>query len=187
MTTLPPEQNGADGPPSGQPVPPEQPAAPQPPAAPEQLAAPQFEAPPAYEQPQQGYQAPPPPPQQPGYQQAAPVAANPVSTLQLNYWLSVFFSWIPALIFWLIEKDKGDQRATALHVANFNFSLMRTGVYIVIWIIGLIPYVGWIIALLLWLASIVLFVFHIVAAVKAPEAYRRGGQPEFIFHIAMVK
>ena len=151
-----------------------------PPAAP---AAPQYQAPPAgaYQQPQQGYQEP-----QAGYQQPAP-AGDPASTIALNYWLSVFFTWLPALIFWMIEKDKGNQRANEFHVANFNFSLLRTGVVIVGWIFGMIPYIGWILGLLIWVGSVVLFVFHIMAAAKAPEAYRRGGRPEFVFNLPIIK
>ena len=37
------------------------------------------------------------------------------------------------------------------------------------------------------IGSVVLFVFHIIAAVKAPDAYRRGEQPGFIFNIPLVK
>lgn len=111
-----------------------------------------------------------------------------MSNITLNYWLSVFFVWLPALIFWLIEKDKGNARATAFHVSNFNFSLLRTAVYVVTVIIGWIPYIGWLIALLLWIASIVLFVFHIMAAAKAAEAYRSGGKTDpFIFNIPLIK
>lgn len=135
-------------------------------------------------QPQQPQYAPP---QQPQYAQQA--AADPVSTITLNYWLSVFFSWIPALIFWIIEKDKGDQRATALHVANFNFSLLRTIVYVATLIIGVVPYIGWLIAVLLWIASVVLFVFHILAAVKAADAYRNpsASTDPFIFNVPIIK
>lgn len=130
-------------------------------------------------------------PQQPQYQQPqqpAP-AADPTSSITLNYWLSVFFTWLPALIFWIIEKDKGDQRATALHVANFNFSLLRTIVYVATFIIGLIPYIGWIIGILLWIGSIVLFVFHIIAATKAANAYRNPSESTdpFIFNIPIIK
>ena len=199
MSTLPPEEHG------DQPVQPEQPAqpvAPQPvqpeqvtgavpPPAPEQ---PQYTAPPA-----QGYQAPPAgayqAPPAGGYQQPAPGeyqqpgAADPaVSNITLNYWLSVFFSWIPALIFWLIDKDKGNQRATAFHVSNLNFSLLRVGVGVVGWILAMIPYVGWLFAIILWLGMLVLFVFHIMAAVKAADEYRNGGKTDpFIFNIPMVK
>lgn len=139
-------------------------------------------------QPQQPQYAPPQQPQQPPQYAQQPVA-DPVSNITLNYWLSVFFTWLPALIFWIIEKDKGDQRATALHVANFNFSLLRTIVGVGGWIIAMIPYIGWLVAILVWVASVVLFVFHIMAAVKAPEAYRNPQESTdpFIFNVPMVK
>lgn len=159
---------------------PEVPEAPAAPAAPE---APQYAAPPAgaYQQPPAGGYQPP----------AAPVtgAADPAAgTITLNYWLSVFFAWIPALIFWIIEKDKGNHRATAFHVANLNFSLLRTAVGIGISVLGFIPYIGWLFSVVLWLGSIVLFVFHIMAAIKAPENYRNNGATDpFIFNIPLIK
>jgi uncharacterized membrane protein len=194
MTTLPPEgQEGQET--GGQPTSDAPPAAPTPPVAPQPPAVepqqPQYQAPPP-QQPQ--YQAPPagaqvPPPggyqqPQPGY--AQPVA-DPVSNITLNYWLSVFFTWIPALIFFLIEKDKGNQQAYAFHRDNLNFSLLRVGVVVATYILLVIPYIGWLLAIVLWIGSLVLFIFHILAAVKAPDAYRRGGQPEFIFNIPLVK
>lgn len=214
MTTLPPEANdgqqgpdngsGAAVPPAGAPVPPPAapPAAPQvPPAAAPQAppAAPQpgYAAPqPGYAAPQQpgyaapqagGYQTPPPAGggyQQPGY--AQPVA-DPVSNITLNYWLSVFFTWLPALIFFLIEKDKGNPQARAFHAANLNFSLLRVMVWAAIVFVAWIPYLGWILGGLLWVGAIVLFVFHIIAAVKAPQNYRAGQQPGFLFNLPMVK
>jgi len=164
MTTLPPEANDGQGAENAAP-------------ASEPAAAPQYEAPPAGAQ-----QVPPAAPQY----QAAP-AANPVSNIQLNYWLLVFFTWIPALIFYIIDKDKGDQRLRQLQTANLNFTLLRIGAIIVAYIFAIIPYIGWIIALLLWLGSLVLFVFHIIAATKVQQAYQSGQADPFIFNIPMVK
>lgn len=193
MTTLPPE--GTDGQEAGghptnsvPPAPPVPPAAPMPPAPPAaQPAAPQQ---PQYQTPPQqqpgGYATPPP---QAGYAQQ-PVS-DPLSNITLNYWLSVFFNWLPALIFFLIEKDKGNPQARAYHVDNLNFSLLRvmsgvaTGILLVP--LALIPYVGGLLAFALWAANIVLFVFHIMAAAKASEAFRRGEKPPFIFNLPMVK
>lgn len=176
------------------PQPPPQYAAPQQPTAPPQ--APQYSAPqqPSVQPPQ--YAAPPaagayqtPPPggtQQPplGYQQ--PVT-DPVTNITLNYWLSVFFSWIPALIFFIVEKDKGNQQAYVYHRDNLNFSLLRVGVGIATWVLGAIPVLGWLFGTLLGIGSVVLFVFHIIAAAKAPEGFLRGEQPGFIFNIPLVK
>lgn len=194
---------------SSQPEPPAAPEAPAPPAPP---APPAYEAPAAPEQPafgaphpqqpqqpgygapqqpgygQQGYGAPQQPgyPQQgyaqPGYQQAP--AADPASNLTLNYWLSVFFIWLPALIFFLIEKDRANPQVRALHAANLNFSLLRTGFYLVGWVLAFIPILG---ALVYWAGIITLFVFHIIAATKVTNAYRAGQGDPFIFNIPLVK
>lgn len=202
MSTLPPEGQGEQPtggeptsiPPTGTPgePPTAPPAPPAPPAAPAESAPQQHEVPqpppaPQYAPPQPQYQAPPaagqaPPPggyQQPGVGYQQPVS-NPLDNITLNYWLSVFFSWIPALIFFLIEKDKGDAKAYAFHRDNLNFSLLR----VIVGLVAVIPYIGWIIG---GIAALVLFIFHIIAAVKAPEAYRRNEQPPFIFNIPLIK
>lgn len=182
MTTTPPEAHDPQGTP-GEQAPPE--AAPEAPqySPPEQ---PQYQAPPAgaYQQPP-GY-APPPGYQQqpqPGYgQPTAP--SDPANTVTLNYWLSVFFVVVPALIFYLIEKDKGDQRANQFHIANLNFSLLRTGWYLVGWILVFIPILG----VVIWgLGSLALFILHIVAAVSAADDYRAGRAPKFMFNIPLIK
>lgn len=61
-------------------------------------------------------------------QPPAQPAANPeqgYTTLTLNYWLSVFFSWIPALIFYFVEKGKNSVIDEHNRV-NLNFQLVRT-------------------------------------------------------------
>lgn len=195
-----PEPPAPTPPPAATPLPPAPPVAPPappmappvPPAAPQYAAPqppPQYTAPPAggYQTPPPGYQPPPPGGyQQPpaGYQQ--PVS-DPVTNITLNYWLSVFFTWVPALIFYVVEKDKGNQRAYAFHRDNLNFSLVRTGVMIATWIVGVLPIIGGLLSSLLAIGSVVLFIFHIIAAAKAPEAYRRGEAPGFVFNMQMVK
>ncbi len=128
-------------------------------------------------------QAPPP---QSGYQQPPVGGQNPFTNVQLNYWLSVFFVWIPALIFFLVDRGK-DQRADEYHAANLNFSIIRTIVVFGGSVIGFIPYIGWLVSLLSLIAGIVLFVFHIMAAAKLREAYESGQKPPFIFNVDMVK
>lgn len=196
MTTLPPEGQGPQVPGEQPTSDPAAPQAPQPPQAPvppvQQPAAPQQ---PQYQAPQPQYQAPQPPQapqyQQPpaggqvppgGYQQqyAQQPVADPLSNITLNYWLSVFFGWIPALIFFLIEKDKGNRQAYDYHRDNLNFTLLR----VIVSFVAIIPYIGWLVAVV---GGIVLFVFHIIAAAKAPEAFRTGQKPPFIFNIPMIK
>lgn len=142
---------------------------------------------PAYGAPQPGYGAP----QQPGYgapqqgyyqQQGAP--ANPLGNLTANYWLSVFFFWIPALIFFLVESPKATPQVRALHAANLNFSLLRTALLLFGWLLLVIPGVG---PFILMLAHIGGFVLHIVAAAKVSDTYRAGGADPFLFNIPLVK
>lgn len=96
--------------------------------------------------------------------------------------------WIPALIFWVVEKDKVNTRALAFHTANLNFSIVRTGAGIVLWVVSFIPYIGWLLALVMWVGTVVLFVFHIIAAVKVSAEYHGNGPADpFIFNIPLVK
>lgn len=193
MTSLPPEDAENTAPQSApEPVAPAE--ATPPPAAPPAPPAPGYAAPPA-----PGYVAPPAPGygapggQQPGYQappqghQGHPqggVAADPASNLQMNYWLSVFFIWLPALIFYIIEKDKSNAQVRALHAANLNFALMRTALFVVGWFLAFIPVLG---PMLLGIAHLGLFILHIIAATKVLETYRSGGSDPFMFNIPMIK
>ena len=184
MTTLPPEPNDGDSaaqqpgvpvPPTAAPVPPAAPTPP--PAAPAAPVPPQ----PQYQQPQQ--------PQQ-GYQQpqyaAADPAAQAASMVTLNYWLSVFFTWLPALIFYFVEKGK-HPLADQYHREHLNFSLVRMIPIVATWVLAFIPYLGAILAILLWIVSAVPVVFHIIAAVKATENFTQRIPPKFIFNIPFIK
>ena len=197
-----PGQAGApQGPPSGTPGTPGQPEAPQAPQPPQDPQPPQAPGAPA-DGP--GTQAPPAggqqyaAPQQPQYEQPQyaqpgqqgqyiPPQAQPVgSSLQLNYWLSVFFIFIPALIFFLTEKGRSP-KLDQFNRENLNFSLIRTGVWLITVIFTAIPILGWLIWLVGLIAQIVLFVFHILAAAKVKENFDAGRDPGFIFNIPLVK
>lgn len=113
-------------------------------------------------------------------------AGGPFQMVQLNYWLSVFFIWIPALIFFLIERGK-DARADAYHRDNLNFALLRTAVLVAGSLLGFIPFLGPLLTGLVWVASVVLFVFHIVAAAKLPQTYRDGAPPAFVINVPFLQ
>lgn len=120
-------------------------------------------------QPPQGY---------PGYPQAAGNSVEELGRIQLNAWLSVFFGWIPALIFYVVDKQQGPL-VTEFHRQTLNFSLLRLGVGL----LTLIPVLGWFLAI----GSLVLFVFAIIAAVKAPEEYRAGRAYHYPFNLPLVQ
>lgn len=135
------------------------------------------------QQPQQPQQ----PLQQPAYQQQGQPAqaANPLSTVTLNYWLSVFFIWLPALIFFMMEKDKpGQDLANNYHRENLNFSLIRTGWFLAGWILAFIPVLGWTLSVI---GHLVFFVLHLIAAVKATDAYNKGQKAPFTFNFDLIK
>jgi uncharacterized Tic20 family protein len=118
-----------------------------------------------------------------------PAGGDPNSAftmVTLNYWLSVFFIWVPALIFFLVEKGK-NSTIDAHNRANLNFQILRTIVLVAGSILGAIPYLGWLFGLVLWAASVVLFVFAIIAAVKGPEEARAGREYKYPFNVEFVK
>lgn len=101
------------------------------------------------------------------------------STLQLDYWLSVFFSWIPALIFFLTERDKN--KLVDEHTKEvMNFNITRVIAYAVI----IVPVIGWIVG---GIASIALFVVAILGALKGPEEYANGRTYQFPLTIRFIK
>lgn len=196
MTSQIPDPNDpgqADAPQGGQP---DQPQPPQPPGPPGGGAG--YPAPPAGgpqdaapEQPQQPHQQQYQQHQQyaqPGQEgQYTPPQAQPIgNSLQLNYWLSVFFIFIPALIFFLTEKGRSP-KLDQFNRENLNFSLIRTGVWLISVILGGIPILGWLIVIAAFIVQLVLFVFHILAAVKVKENFDAGRDPGFIFNIPLVK
>lgn len=114
-------------------------------------------------------------PQQPGphgpYQQNTPVAAGS-NNLTLNYWLSVFFTIIPATIFYYTEKNK-DPRAYQFHKANLYFSITRFLLNILLTILAIVSGSG--LALMFDLAiTCILFGMHMSAAIIVKEKYYSG-------------
>lgn len=142
--------------------------------------------PPGYDAPA-GYQAPAAhsyqqPVQNQPYSQNQPFqqgATDPANTVTLNYWLSAFFSWIPALVFFLTEKGK-NSLVDDFNKENLNFSIIR-GIAGVLWVV--VPGIGFIFGL----AALALFVMHIIAAVEAPKKLNSGQPYKFPFNIPFIK
>lgn len=111
--------------------------------------------------------APPPPPQNP-YQ-----AATPLSPTDEKLWATlthiggIFFSFVPALIVYLVLKDRGpfvrEHSATAL---NFQLTML------IAYVVGFITTFILIGFLILIAVGIVIIVFGIIAAIAA-----NNGQP----------
>jgi uncharacterized membrane protein len=96
-----------------------------------------------------------------------------LSLLTLNLWLSVFFGWIPALIFFLTSRDNATPAVREAHTKNMNFVIIR----LIFGVATAIPFIGWIVG---GIGSVVLFVFAIINAAQVPGQIRAGRRPEFI-------
>lgn len=110
---------------------------------------------------------PPPPPQSP-YQQSPALSPNDEKLWStLVHIGGIFFGFIPALIGYLILKDKGpfvrEHTATAL-----NFQITMTIAYVIGSILTFVI-IGFLILLAVW---VIVIIFSIMAAVKANQ-----GQP----------
>lgn len=108
---------------------------------------------------------PPPPPQQP-YGGAAPQLSPADEKLwaTLVHVGGILFNWIPALIGYLVLKDRGPfVRAHTATALNFQITLFIA--YIVGGILSIVG-IGLLILLAVWIINIV---FSIIAAVKANQ------------------
>lgn len=108
---------------------------------------------------------PPPPPQQPyggGAQQLSPADEKLWATLiQIG---GILFNWIPALIGYLVLKDRGPfVRAHSATALNFQITIFIA--YVIGGILSIVV-VGIFIILAAWVLNIV---FSIIAAVKANQ------------------
>ncbi len=162
---------------------------------------------------QQGYQQ-----QAPGYQQDYRAGGYPQqgqphyaganqpqdqyrSQILLNYWLSVFFSVIPALIFYFMHKDNVPEVVRKSHANNLNFQIIRTGGIILLAILMMVslstvtfdsmgyPNLGFygLVNVIYMIWAIGTFVISLIGAIMAPGKYDRGEPANYVFNINMVK
>lgn len=110
--------------------------------------------------PQQGYG--------PQYAQMIP-ADGGTSSLAPNLWLSVFFAWIPALIYYLTAKDRSAPAVRKAHADNLSFQLIRTIACLFSWV----PVLGWILV-------VGFLVLSIINAAQVPGQVRGGQQPKVL-------
>ena len=178
------------------------PAAPQPPVPPQQPAQAQPGAP-VYGQPAPpapGYAQPAPGYAQPGY----PAAGQPQYGQQLGYgapgyggaplqpsnitanlWLSVFFSWIPALIFYLVEKDKVAPNYQRANAANLNYQIIVVIAYAAAGLLTIVTFgIGAFLYFLLPIAQLIIGIIH---AINVPTQLQSGQEGKFYLAPKWVK
>lgn len=179
-----PQPASAPVPPASAPVPPA-PAPGQPAPGYGQPAAPGYGQPaaPAYGQPAPGYGQPPQGAPAPGYgaPAGAPYGAQPgygapvQPNIVINLWLSVFFGWIPALIFFLIEKDKVPANYQRANAANLNFQIILAIAYAACVVLSFVI-IG---AFLLPLVSLAQLIIGIIHAINVPPQLAAGQEGKF--------
>lgn len=140
---------------------------------------------PGYGQPPQGAPYGQPGYGQPGYGQpaGAPYGAQagygaPVqSNITLNLWLSVFFSWVPALIFYLVEKDKVAPHYQRANAANLNYQLIVVIAYAAVGVISVVTFgIGAILYAVLPIAQLIIGIMH---AINVPTQLAAGQEGKF--------
>ncbi|PIE21487.1 MAG: hypothetical protein CSA64_01610 [Arachnia propionica] len=149
---------------------------------------------PGYGQPQPGYGQP-----QPGYGQPQPgygQPAAPGNNLTLNYWLSAFFAWIPALIFYFVERGKSPLLDDHLKEV-LNFQIVRTVVVLIVQFLpfafmvipdpNLLAIIGLIFTLAWWAVVIGALIISIIAAVKGPKEFEAGRAYRIPLNIRLIK
>ncbi|HRE16538.1 MAG TPA: DUF4870 domain-containing protein [Rhodocyclaceae bacterium] len=105
---------------------------------------------------------------------------NAVSTDSRNmavlmFILSIFFGFIPGLIFFLIKKDDAFVYRNAVELLNFEITVLIAWV-----VLTFIPILGWILLVVLWIGNIVLL---IMGALKVKE----GQDYTFPFALRLLK
>lgn len=148
--------------------------------------APAAPAAPAYGAPAAGFGAPAAPgygaPQAPGYgapQQNGPAREDELSELTLNLWLSVFFQWIPALIFYVMRKDTASPLVRKALTDNLNWQIVSL---LISFVSGLLMIVG-----VGFITVLVPFVFSIIHAATVPGQIRAGQTGKFYLTPSWVK
>lgn len=180
---VPPAPPAAPQPGPAAPVPPA--AAPVPPAPAPGQPAPAYGQPaPAYGQPAPGYAQPQPGAPAPGYgapaggaygAQPAYAAAPVQPNITINLWLSVFFGWIPALIFFLIEKGKVPANYERANAANLNFQIVLAIGIVASYILSFVL-IGLFTLPLVYLAQLIIGIIH---AVNVPNQLATGQEGKF--------
>ncbi|WP_084037982.1 DUF4870 domain-containing protein [Demequina sp. NBRC 110053] len=126
---------------------------------------------------------PPPPPEQPSQPQGQQPSGSNDNTMATVAHATVVTGFLIPLIVWLIGKDQ-NPFVDAEGKKALNFSILITIAYVVSAVLGVIPFIGWLLGTLIWLAAVAVgLIFGIQGAVAANK-----GQPyKYPFTIDLVK
>ncbi len=118
---------------------------------------------------------------------AAPQPAAPLTEAEDKQWASFahfgnIILLIPALIIYLVFKDRGPKVAVEGKEA-LNWTINLTGIYIILFILSFIPFVGIVTTILNFALAIVNIVFAILGGVKV----NGGGSYRYPVNIRWIK
>jgi len=94
----------------------------------------------------------------------------------------LFIGWLPALVIWLVYRDRSNHVAVESKVA-LNFQLTLLIGLVVCWVVGQIPLIG----LIGFLGQIALGVASLVFSILAFVAVQRGDRYQYPFSLALVR
>lgn len=119
---------------------------------------------------------------------------NTVSTDSRNmavlmYILSIFFGFIPSLIFYLVKKDDAFILRNATELLNFCITLFIAffGIMILNIILAFIPVIGWILAMVLSLGMAVIGIAALVFLIMGALKVKDGEDYTFPFALRLLK
>jgi uncharacterized Tic20 family protein len=81
------------------------------------------------------------------------VSSDSTNMAVLMFVLSIFFGFIPGLIFFLVKKDDAFIYRNAVELLNFEITVLIAWV-----VLTFIPVVGWMLLPVLWIANLVLLI-----------------------------
>lgn len=141
--------------------------------------------------------APTPPPAaagapgaQPPYPATAPAGPYaPETDKQLAMWAHIggVVGFLPALIIWLIGKDRGPRVATEGKEA-LNWQITFTIAYAALWIITtILSAIVWFLGLILWLLPLALWVLNVVWSIQGGIKVNAGGSFRYPWNLRLIK
>ncbi|MFT4260705.1 DUF4870 domain-containing protein, partial [Microbacterium sp.] len=146
-----------------------------------------------YGQPASAYGQPPQGAPAPGYgaPAGAPYGAQPVygapvqPNIVLNLWLSVFFGWIPALVFFLIEKGKVPANYERANAANLNYQIIVVIAYAAVGVLSIVTFgIAAILYAILPIGQLIIGILH---AINVPPQLAVGQEGKFYLAPSWIK
>lgn len=124
---------------------------------------------------------PPPPQANPGVSESDARTWSALAHLG-GIFAYLFVGWLPALVIWLVYRDRSNHVAVEAKVA-LNFQLTLVIGLVVCWVVGQIPLIG----LVGFLGQIALGILSLVFSILAFIAVQRGDRYHYPFSLTLVR